>query len=99
MPDELSRADVDRIAALASLDLTEDEAETFTAQLAGILAYARQVQQLDTSGVPATSHVLSHAPLDRPDEPSPSIDRTRVLAAAPDAAADAGLFRVPRVIG
>jgi aspartyl-tRNA(Asn)/glutamyl-tRNA(Gln) amidotransferase subunit C len=99
MPDDLTRADVERIAALASLELTEDEAETFTAQLAQILAYARQVQQLDTSGVEATSHVLSHAPLDRPDEPRPSIDRERVLAEAPDAAIDAGLFRVPRVIG
>jgi aspartyl-tRNA(Asn)/glutamyl-tRNA(Gln) amidotransferase subunit C len=99
MPDELTRADVERVAALASLELTDDEVETFTTQLAQILAYAQQVQQLDTSGVEATSHVLSHAPLDRPDEPRPSIDRERVLTQAPDAAVDAGLFRVPRVIG
>jgi aspartyl-tRNA(Asn)/glutamyl-tRNA(Gln) amidotransferase subunit C len=99
MPDDLTRADLERIAALASLELTDDEAETFTAQLAQILAYARQVQELDTSGVEATAHVLSHAPLDRPDEPRPSLDRAGVLAQAPDPAPEAGLFRVPRVIG
>jgi aspartyl-tRNA(Asn)/glutamyl-tRNA(Gln) amidotransferase subunit C len=99
MPDDLTRADVERIAALASLELTDEEAETFTGQLAQILAYARQIQDLDTSGVEATAHVLSHAPLDRPDEPRPSLDRDAVVTQAPDGAVEAGLFRVPRVIG
>jgi len=99
MSDRLSRDEVERIAALASLELTPDEAETFTRQLADILAYAEQVQQLDTSGVPPTAHVLAWPPLDRADEIRPSSDRAVVLAQAPDAADDAGLFRVPRVIG
>jgi aspartyl-tRNA(Asn)/glutamyl-tRNA(Gln) amidotransferase subunit C len=99
MSDVLTRADVERIAALASLDLTEAEIETFTRQLAEILEYARQVQQLDTTGVPPTSHVLAGQPLDRADQPAPSLDRAVALAAAPDPAAEAGLFRVPRVIG
>jgi aspartyl-tRNA(Asn)/glutamyl-tRNA(Gln) amidotransferase subunit C len=98
MSDGLTRADVERIAALASLELTGEEAETFTRQLAGILAYAQQVQQLDTTGVPPTAHVLAGA-FDRPDDPAPSLDREQALAGAPDAAPDAGLFRVPRVIG
>jgi aspartyl-tRNA(Asn)/glutamyl-tRNA(Gln) amidotransferase subunit C len=98
MSDALTRADVERIAALASLELTEAEAETFTRQLADILAYAQQVQQLDTTGVPPTAHVLAEA-FDRPDEPAASLDREQALAAAPDAAVEAGLFRVPRVIG
>ena len=95
----LSRADVERIAALASLELTDAEADMFMRQLAEILAYARQVQQLDTTGVPPTSHVLAGEPLDRADETRPSLDRARALDGAPDAAPEAGLFRVPRVIG
>jgi aspartyl-tRNA(Asn)/glutamyl-tRNA(Gln) amidotransferase subunit C len=95
----LSRAEVERIAALANLELTEREIETFGRQLADILAYAEQVQQLDTTGVPPTSHVLAGQPLDRADEPRPSLDRERALASAPEAALDAGLFQVPRVIG
>jgi aspartyl-tRNA(Asn)/glutamyl-tRNA(Gln) amidotransferase subunit C len=99
MPDRLSRDEVERIAALASLELTAEEADTFTRQLADILAYAEQVQQLDTAGVPPTAHVLAWAPLDRPDETRASIVRAVVLEQAPDADIDAGLFRVPRVIG
>jgi aspartyl-tRNA(Asn)/glutamyl-tRNA(Gln) amidotransferase subunit C len=99
MPDALTRQDVERIAALASLALTEAEIETFTRQLGDILTYARQVQRLDTTGVAPTAHVLSGAPLERDDVPSPSIDRTTALAQAPDAAIEDGLFRVPRVIG
>ncbi len=95
----LSRAEVERIAALASLELTEAEAEMFGRQLAEILAYAQQVQQLDTTGVPPTSHVLAGEALDRADETRPSLDRTRALESAPDASAEIGLFRVPRVIG
>jgi aspartyl-tRNA(Asn)/glutamyl-tRNA(Gln) amidotransferase subunit C len=99
MSDRLSRREVERIAALASLELTSDEAETFTRQLADILAYAEQVQQLDTTGVAPTAHVLAWTPLDRADDIRPSSDRAVVLAQAPEAAPDAGLFRVPRVIG
>ena len=99
MPDVLTREEVERIAALASLELTAEEIETFTRQLAGILEYARQVQQIDTTGVAPTSHGVPAPPIDRADEPRPSLDRAEVLAAAPDPAPDAGLFRVPRVIG
>ena len=99
MPEVLTRQEVERIAALASLELTEAEIETFTRQLAGILEYARQVQRIDTAGVAPTSHGVSTRAIDRDDEPRPSIDRAQVLAAAPDPAIDAGLFRVPRVLG
>lgn len=94
----LSLADVERIAALAHLELTEDEKALFTRQLAEILAYAEQVQAVDTSGVPATAHVLAER-IERDDEGRPSLPREEALANAPDAARGAGLFRVPRVIG
>ena len=99
MSQMLSRADVERVAALAALELTEDEVETFTRQLAGILEYARQVQTIDTTGVPPTAHVLAGRPVDREDEVRPSLDRHEVIAAAPDGSPATGLFRVPRVIG
>jgi aspartyl-tRNA(Asn)/glutamyl-tRNA(Gln) amidotransferase subunit C len=97
--DALTRTEVERIAALASLALTDAELDAFTRQLADVLAYARQIQELDTSGVPPTAYVLTRRPVDRPDEPAPPLDRSEVLAAAADAVSGAGLFRVPRVIG
>lgn len=99
MTSTLTAADVERIAALAYLDLTAEERELFTRQLAGILSYAQQIQVLDTSGVPATAHVHGDARAERDDEPRPSLSRGEALGNAPDAADDAGLFRVPRVIG
>ena len=98
MPDPLTREDVQRIAELASLELTEVELETFTRQLAAFLTYAEQVQEIDTTGVPPTSHVMGAMPLDRPDDPRPSIPRDELLESAADASIDTGLFRVPRVI-
>lgn len=99
MSDALSRADVARIAALAHLELTDAEADAFTRQLSDILAYAAQVQALDTAGVPPTSHVLTGVTVDRDDVETPSLDRQTAVAAAPDGDEHSGLFRVPRVIG
>jgi aspartyl/glutamyl-tRNA(Asn/Gln) amidotransferase C subunit len=53
----LTLADVERIAALAHLELTAEEKDLFGRQLAGILDYAQQLRAVDTTGVPATSHV------------------------------------------
>jgi aspartyl-tRNA(Asn)/glutamyl-tRNA(Gln) amidotransferase subunit C len=94
----LTIADVERIAKLANLELTRGEKELFTKQLADILAYAEQVQAVDTTGVEATAHVNAHGD-ERLDEPKPSLDVAEAVANAPDGAPEAGLFRVPRVIG
>jgi aspartyl-tRNA(Asn)/glutamyl-tRNA(Gln) amidotransferase subunit C len=99
MSTTLTAADVERIAALAMLELTEEEKQLFTKQLAGILAYAEQVQAIDTSGVAATAHVLAGQSVERDDEPRPSLPVADALLNAPDADPEAGLFRVPRVIG
>ena len=94
----LSREDVLRIAELARLDLTADEVELFARQLADILHYVEQIQALDTTGVAPTSHVM-HRPAERDDVPRESLPRQAALANAPDAAVEAGLFKVPRVMG
>ena len=99
MPITLTIADVERIAALAMLELTDEEKQLFTKQLAEILVYAEQVQAIDTSGVAATAHVLAGRGVERVDEPRPSLSVKEALANAPDADPAAGLFRVPRVIG
>jgi aspartyl-tRNA(Asn)/glutamyl-tRNA(Gln) amidotransferase subunit C len=101
MPDTLTRQDVERIAALARLELSPDEVALFGAQLAQILSYAESLQRVDTSGVPPTSHIAvptALAPL-REDEPRPSIDRDTLLRQSPAADVDAGLLKVPRVLG
>jgi aspartyl-tRNA(Asn)/glutamyl-tRNA(Gln) amidotransferase subunit C len=94
----LTVADVERIAALAHLELTTDEKQLFTKQLADILAYAEQVQAIDTSGVAATAHVLAQR-IEREDEAGRPLPVHEALANAPDADLEAGFFRVPRVIG
>jgi aspartyl-tRNA(Asn)/glutamyl-tRNA(Gln) amidotransferase subunit C len=99
MPAAFSREEVAKIAALANLELDASEVELFARQLGDILAYADQVQQIDTTGVPPTASVTTRHAADRADEVRPSLDRAEALANAPDAAVDAGLFRVPRVIG
>jgi aspartyl-tRNA(Asn)/glutamyl-tRNA(Gln) amidotransferase subunit C len=94
----LSIADVERVAALAQIELTDAEKQLFTRQLADILHYAEQIQALDTTGVPATAHVNA-AQHERADELQPSLTIEDALTAAPDAAPDGRLFRVPKVIG
>jgi aspartyl-tRNA(Asn)/glutamyl-tRNA(Gln) amidotransferase subunit C len=98
MSDTFSRGDVERVARLARLELNADEKDLFARQLAGILAYAEQIQRVPTEGIEPTSHAGDAAML-RDDEVRPSLPREASLAAAPDADAAAGLFKVPRVIG
>lgn len=98
MSTTLTIEDVERIARLANLELTGEEKTLFTKQLADILAYAEQVQAVDTTGVEATAHVNAHG-VERTDEPRASLEVSDAVANAPDAAPEAGLFRVPRVIG
>jgi aspartyl-tRNA(Asn)/glutamyl-tRNA(Gln) amidotransferase subunit C len=95
----LSHQEVDRIAALANLALTDEERDLFARQLADILAYANEVSEVDTTGVPPTAYVLREETALRDDEPRPSLARADAFANAPDAAREAGLFKVPRVIG
>jgi aspartyl-tRNA(Asn)/glutamyl-tRNA(Gln) amidotransferase subunit C len=94
----LTVADVERIAALAHLELTDAEKGLFTKQLADILSYAEQLQAVDTAGVPATAHVHAAPRGEREDEPRPSLSVDDAIANAPDGSPDAGMFRVPRVM-
>lgn len=99
MPAAFSRADVEKIARLANLELSDSELELFARQLGDILEYATQVQSIDTTGVPPTASVVTEHESDRRDDVLPSLDRRDALANAPDSNPDAGFFTVPRVIG
>ena len=99
VPSSLTIADVERVAALAQLELTAEEKTLFTRQLADILHYAEQIQALDTRDVPGHRPRPRAGRAERADEPRPCLDVADALANAPDGAPDAGLFRVPRVIG
>ena len=93
----LTRDDVVHVARLARLALTPDEIDVFTDQLAAVLENANDVAALDTAGVPPTAHPLPLVNVLRDDVVRPCLDRDEVLAAAP--AAEAGRFRVPRILG
>jgi aspartyl-tRNA(Asn)/glutamyl-tRNA(Gln) amidotransferase subunit C len=99
MSAEFSSEQVAAIAALANLELEQSELDLFAKQLSEILAYAEEVQRVDTAGVPPTASVVRRHSVERADEIRPSLDPETALANAPDPAAGAGLFKVPRVIG
>jgi aspartyl-tRNA(Asn)/glutamyl-tRNA(Gln) amidotransferase subunit C len=92
----LTRADVEHVAVLARLALTEDEIEHFSAQLEVILEHAAQIAALDTDGVPPTAHPLPVVNVLRADEVRASLPRDEVLAMAPSS--EDGRFRVPRIL-
>jgi aspartyl-tRNA(Asn)/glutamyl-tRNA(Gln) amidotransferase subunit C len=90
---------VQAVARLAQLELTPEEVSLFARQLGEFLGYATEVLAVDTTGVEPTAYVMTDRQADRPDEVQPSLDRAAALANAPDPAPEAGLFKVPRVIG
>jgi len=92
-------AEVEAIASLARIELEPSEIELFGRQLGDILAYAREVQAVDTADVAPTAYVAARQDSERADEIQPSLDRASALQNAPDAWPDGGLFKVPRVIG
>jgi aspartyl-tRNA(Asn)/glutamyl-tRNA(Gln) amidotransferase subunit C len=92
----ISSDDVAHVARLARLSLTPDELEQFTAQLGAVLDHARDVEALDTAGVPATAHPLPLENVFRDDEPGPCLDRDEVLSQAPSV--EENRFRVPRIL-
>src|SRR5258707_12701215 len=75
MADTLTRADVERIATLARLELTPDEVTLFAGQLTAILAYADQVQKVHTSGVEDAPPAAAGNSAAREDTPAPCLDR------------------------
>lgn len=85
------------IAHLARLELSPEEEVKFTEQLKRILAYVEKLQELDTTGVPLTSQILSLQDVFREDECGASLAPEDVFANAP--AHTGNLFQVPKFLG
>ncbi len=92
----LTPEQVEHVALLARLRLSEEERERFTTQLNSILEHFEQLQGLDTDGVPPMSHAVEMSNVLREDEPADPLASKEALGNAPDQARDC--FRVPRVI-
>lgn len=87
---------VEYVGLLARLKLSEEEKELFTVQLNAILDYMEKLNELDTSAVEPTFHVVSHRNTVREDEMRNSYPQEASLENAPDKAK--GCFRVPKII-
>jgi aspartyl-tRNA(Asn)/glutamyl-tRNA(Gln) amidotransferase subunit C len=93
---KLSLAQVEHVAQLAQLTLSDQEKELFREQLSSILEYAQRLQQLDTNAIPPTATVLPLENVMRDDQTRPSLPLADVLANAP--ATEDSYFRVPVVL-
>lgn len=93
----LSRDQVDHIARLARLSLTEQEVAQFTHELTAIVGYIDQLQEINTEGVILSAPPGNAGSSLRPDLVRPSLTEEQALANAPEA--EDGFFRVPKVIG
>jgi aspartyl-tRNA(Asn)/glutamyl-tRNA(Gln) amidotransferase subunit C len=96
--------DVRRVAELANLELTDEEEPRMQRDLNAILGHIAQLNELDTAGIPAMAQVgeMLGGVVDgtdlslREDTVRPSLDRAKVMAAAPES--DGRFFKVPKVI-
>ncbi len=97
----ISEADIEKVAQLAHLEITEEERGIFAPQIAEIVTYVEQLNEIDTSAIePALGGLTpegERTESSRPDEVQPSLGQELALDQAPDPAA--GYFRVPKVLG
>lgn len=92
----MDKKEVEYVATLARLALTPDETTQFVGQLNEIFAYIEKLNELDTSTIEPTSHVLPLSNVFRPDEVRPSLPAEKVVGNAPER--EATFFKVPNII-
>lgn len=93
---KITLKDVEYVARLARLKLTEEEKEKYARQLGDILNYINKLNELDTSGVEPTSHVVSISNVFRKDKVAPSLSSEKILSNAPKQ--EKGFFKVKKII-
>lgn len=93
---KISQEEVQQVASLARLELSDHEIEKMTDQLDTILRYVAKLDEVDTTGVPATTHTQKVVNAFREDKVQPSLERKQSLANAPKS--DDVSFIVPRII-
>ena len=87
---------VRKVAYLARLELTPEEEEKFTTQLASILDYFEQLSELDVNNVPPTARAIDVSNVTRADELQPYANREDILQSAPQQEGD--FFKVPKIL-
>jgi aspartyl-tRNA(Asn)/glutamyl-tRNA(Gln) amidotransferase subunit C len=92
----IDRAQVQKVAFLARLELDDQEEERFTRQLQSILGYIEELQTLDTKGVAPTTRAIEVNNIVRADDLQPFENREGILENAPARMED--FFRVPRIM-
>ncbi len=93
---KISREQIEHVANLARLNLTEEEKQRFTTDMEAIITFADQLNELDIKEIEPTAHVIPIQNVFRKDEAKPSFDRDALLANAPSKAD--GCFSVPKVV-
>jgi aspartyl-tRNA(Asn)/glutamyl-tRNA(Gln) amidotransferase subunit C len=93
---KIGKEEVEHVAKLARLEITEAEKEAFSKQLSAILTYVEQLRTLDTEGVEPTATVLEQVNVFREDKARPSLPVEKALANAPEQAD--GFLCVPKII-
>jgi len=92
----ITREEVQHVAMLFRMSLSEEEIARLQQQLSQIIDYFQVLQKVDTEGVPPTSHTLALENVMRDDEPRPSYPAEDILANAP--LSEGGFFRVRAVL-
>lgn len=92
----ITEEQVRHVANLARLAVTDEEVEKFTSHLDAIISFAEQLNELDTTDVLPTSHVLDMKNIMREDEAKPGLPQEEVLKNAPDH--QNGQIRVPSIM-
>ncbi|WP_088553122.1 Asp-tRNA(Asn)/Glu-tRNA(Gln) amidotransferase subunit GatC [Calderihabitans maritimus] len=92
----ISKKEVEHVALLARLELSEEEKEMYTQQLGSILEYINKLNELDTENVEPTAHVLPMRNVFREDQSRTWLDNETALANAPSK--QDGYFKVPRIV-
>jgi aspartyl-tRNA(Asn)/glutamyl-tRNA(Gln) amidotransferase subunit C len=93
---QISKQEVERVAKLARLEITEAETEAFSKQLSSILTYIETLKMLKTDGVEPTATVLEQINVFREDKSRPSLPVEKAMANAPES--EAGHFAVPKIL-
>ena len=88
--------DVEHVAKLARLGLTEEEKKLFAKQLSAILEFAASLQKLDTSSIPPTSHAIPMKNVLREDKAVPCSNVDDILANGPEI--EEHMFKVPKIL-
>lgn len=92
----LTIKEVEHVAQLARLNLTEEEKVKFADQLSAILDYADTLKAIPTEGIEPLTHILPICNVFREDQTKPSMDREEMLANAP--LAEDFQYKVPKIM-